>query len=582
MHRGMNNVVIGKKELFSFAERHSDQKVRDYTALGDGAVLMHILNKIFPLYAVHPAPPQTHSITQRTLHNWEVIYRLCAKLSIPLCLLNPSCIASNQEHRGFSALALLFFLFNLSKRPEYSADFAEDVPEELIQYLQSLDSFATLFIGEALDWSAIPEEIGEQIRALPVFHRSAEEERAAEEEAVKQLKKILFPASKRREHVDCSVEFSKKDRMIKPIDQERRKPQVAGASKQTASLNILGTKTFSMKPKYSSPSPTQDLQSVEKTDPLALRAAFDREKALLQQLALKTEECEKLRCREVELVEKLSCMPSQDEAKKAVLHMSTQRSPEMYRFLYEMERERTTALETKLRELCRERTERTTESAALSKLSDAQWKEELQGLLDDIRDPQTNAVIEAHSVANDLHQIIEAEISEGPEREKAERSLHCLWTAYSDLEKRLVRSVELAEEHAPESMALARTSTIDLLPVQHELKEMQQVVEAFYTLTCKREEQWRSLCAKLYQVEKASFSIAEAVEKRQLNCGIDVDEAARERRAKYVDIEQLTEKLLRVSSDSSTSAASSPSFHDWMTQFDEKFQKVLLHIESHA
>ena len=171
----MATIVIGRKELFSFAERYSSRRLVDYTSLADGHVLCCLFSLVFPELRIRPAAPQTHSTTQRAHRNWEWLFRRFARLHIPLEFLQPAALQANEVGCGFSTLVLFYFLHHLSKRADFSAEFALDVAENVMAYLQSTDCIASLLLGNALTWSVIPDALVQPLRDHPGFHQSADE-----------------------------------------------------------------------------------------------------------------------------------------------------------------------------------------------------------------------------------------------------------------------------------------------------------------------------------------------------------------------------------------------------------------------
>ncbi|CBZ23145.1 conserved hypothetical protein [Leishmania mexicana MHOM/GT/2001/U1103] len=189
--KGMSTLVIGRKELFSFADRYSSRRLSDYSSLADGEVLCCLFNLVFPGLRIRPAPAQTHSSTQRAHANWEQLFRRFARLHIPLSFLDPAALRSGSVECGFSTLVLFYFFHHLSKQPDFSAEFALDVAEEVTTYLQSTDCIATLLLGGALQWAAVPEPLAETLRVHPAFHTTAEAEMAQEEEAARTYRSMF-------------------------------------------------------------------------------------------------------------------------------------------------------------------------------------------------------------------------------------------------------------------------------------------------------------------------------------------------------------------------------------------------------
>ncbi|KAG5511876.1 hypothetical protein JKF63_07701 [Porcisia hertigi] len=187
----MTTIVIGRKELFSFAERHSSRHLSDYSSLADGEVLCCLFNLVFPDLRIRPAAAQTHSCTQRAHINWEQLFRRFGGLHIPLPFLNPTALREGSAECGFSTLVLFYFFHHLSKRADFSAEFALDVSEDVTAYLQSTDCIATLLLGNALQWAAVPDSLAQTLRVHPVFHVT-EEARAAQEEEAARIYRSAF------------------------------------------------------------------------------------------------------------------------------------------------------------------------------------------------------------------------------------------------------------------------------------------------------------------------------------------------------------------------------------------------------
>eukprot|EP00796_Vickermania_ingenoplastis_P008606 gene8606-6042_t len=552
----MSNVVIGRKELWSFAERYTGCRVRDVADLADGEVALLLFARIFPCYRLRPASHNTHSVTQRRQFNWESLIRGCVRVRIPLSCVLPAAVGLRRDN-AFALLALLYFLFHLSRRVDFSTEFGEDVPEALLAYLQSMDSIATLFLGEALDWSAVPEAVGEQIRSMPAFHTAPEEDQADEEEAIHQ-----YRAATRKKDDDTSL-----TRSVQP------QPQVIPAANRQADTPLPEADNSPLAPPQA-PTRRSSLVALSigedgaartpERPPGELAASLERERLLLQQLATKTEECERLQCREVELVDQLSRGPK--------WRMDDARSPEMYRFLYEMERDRASAFESKLQEVQRQleaaQLEQRTSIAgsAVHPLDGRIDPRETELLLEDIVDPETGAVVEAHQLANQLHQILSSSVPSQRDRDDGVRAVRLLWGAYSEVERRLVHAVEVMDGAAGE----ARPRTTGTGAALRAVEELQQMVAAFYAATCRREDQWRSLCSKLYQAEKLTLEIAQATEEGP--AGAPLDEMQQRREGCYADIEGLTEALLQLPRSHREEAAQS--LHERMNAIEKHIETL--------
>nr|CCC93498.1 conserved hypothetical protein [Trypanosoma congolense IL3000] len=167
------NVLIGKRELFAFAERYSERRLKDYTELADGAVLCSLFSAVFPTVRLRIASPDVHTQSQLTHLNWVALCKGLSSIGISPTLLNREGLQRGDSESGFSALVLFYFLFHLSRRSDFSAEFAADVSEELTKFLQSIDSIAALIAGGALPLSAVPLPLQEQLQRAVVRVRES-------------------------------------------------------------------------------------------------------------------------------------------------------------------------------------------------------------------------------------------------------------------------------------------------------------------------------------------------------------------------------------------------------------------------
>lgn len=681
----MKRIIIGKKELFAFAERYAGQKVKDFKALEDGEVVALLLSRIFPSYRIVPAPHRTYSFSQRSQYNWEHIFRLCARVHIPLVLIHfPSFgngvnFGDSHSNEGeFSTVALLYFLFHLSKRLDFSAEFSEDVSEELMEYLQSLDSIASLLLGGALDWEGIPVEVEKQIKSFPAFHSTPEEVALAEKEAVRLCRSFLgmrnriTPPETNVEIKESTSEREAKDNCTKnhykSEDYEQKKSNLQSSSRmsqQRSALNALPTSSGTSAEKVSSTSfsslcpPTNNSPASEKTaffsttSTEVLSSAWERERELLHQLALKTEECEQLHCREINWIEKirtlsLSCGASQNSTEKHTVDSPNQsihstkvnpeekNSSEYYRLLYESEKDKRETLEGQLhtmlhlKDIQNNKTSQNSLSSPLTTVSSGEIQsvgvsKNTEGLLGDVRDPDSHQLIYPHSVAHTLYEWILDISLTGSKSDETRMTLlsliRSLWTAYSVLEHRLIVAVDLLEtraegfdveaegklslvsienrRHASSlSIPFLNASTIhkmkhhnddvvattckshqnfDEILVRNELKDLQKRVHELFTTSCRREEQWRILCGKLYQAEKRANILAERMSMQKI-LKEEIEEAASVRSRYFDEIEHLSDQLLPLPSPHSSNRRENESFlssiHEAMSCLDESFSQL--------
>lgn len=689
----MNHVVIGRKELFAFAERYAGKKVKDYRALEDGEVVALLLSRIFPSHRIVPASSETSSFSQRCQYNWELIFRYCARFHIPAVLLcapsfgdSNNCCVSRSLDIGFPTLAFLYFLFHLSKKPDFSAEFSEDVPEEIMEYLQSFDSIASLLLGDAMDWKALPPEVAEEIKTFPAFHSSTAQKSLDEKEAVKLCRSFLGRNSKtntegKGKPQETSSREKKEENEKKQEHQSEDKDNIyysemsstkhSSHSTRDPLANTSGVNVEMVPSKRPSSSrhavPSPDNKSLSFSTPAtadALNSAWERERQLLFQLALKTEECETLQRREVEWVEKIRAFSfsggkslSEEEGKKCTEemgrkettfedpHPESTRLSEFYRLLYEKEREKRVALEAKWSSMLQmdghhgnagsqgdpliPATSHSTSSRDTKRL---ELSQKVEALLDDVRDPETKEFIYPHSVAHTLQEWISSLSLSGTNTKETQQTLlsllRCLWTGYSEVEKRLVNAVDLLDSKLEEYQIVERTSTtsekaqnkrdsssfspysvsrssseensmqkdaeildgdrkhsvVALEKMKEDVEEIEKGVHMLFTTACQREEQWRTLCGKLYQVEKITSTIAERMEMKKAS-EREIREAVVARKTHYAEIEHLTDLLLRLPSSAPSRKKESEEYHfsidDIMSSLSESFSRLrgVLHVQ---
>ena len=157
---------VGRKELFGFVERHAGRRLKEYSDLSDGSVLCALFSKVFPKCKVPVVTKETHSSSQMAHHNWSALASRFRKLGIPLTLIDRRGIEDNEASKGFSAIVLLYFLYNVTRQKDFTAEFVIDVPQELTDFLQSVESVRALVLGGALGLSDVPEQLRAQISEL--------------------------------------------------------------------------------------------------------------------------------------------------------------------------------------------------------------------------------------------------------------------------------------------------------------------------------------------------------------------------------------------------------------------------------
>lgn len=159
-------MLIGKRELFAFAERQTGSKMSNWSDLTTGQCIAELINVTMPLCRIVVPRLTVHSHSQQSSLLWQAISGVVRALRLPESCLNRKRLERQCKELGPSTLVLFFFLFNLSKNPDFTAEFSVEVVPELTQFLQSPDCVFSLVKGGALRLDMVPTAMRVDIEAL--------------------------------------------------------------------------------------------------------------------------------------------------------------------------------------------------------------------------------------------------------------------------------------------------------------------------------------------------------------------------------------------------------------------------------
>lgn len=580
----MATVLIGRKELFAFAERYSSRRLRDYGELADGDVLCRLFSLIFPHYAIAPASPETHSVSQRTQHNWEALHRAFARLHIPLALLQPVALAKNDTDNGFSSLVLFYFLFHLSKKTDFTAEFATDVSEALTAFLQSVDSIAALLLGEALDWEAIPEELGEVIRGRPSFHMPPAEQAAEEEAAARQCRALLAPPPPPATSPDNSFgpRRNKGHRLVPAaaavgagsavVSNSPPAPVEEASATVVSSLASPDRALHQRRPPPSQPTGRR-LESAEVSVTSATSVATAPVEVDAQRhhrrYVEKARECEGLRGANIALLSQVASLETalaHSEERGRTAEGRAAELAEAVGVLAEELEETHAQLADMAAQGSRSSNHHNNDHDSSRLGGDsAEVEQAIETLLAEVVDPTTGAALDAHELASLLHCMLLEHLQDSPvNRGQAQSWLWSVVTAYHELETRLVTAVdvidslqrELGMAEAPrqqQGVVEEGRDAIMQLTQQHETehflrRELERaggVVQRTAARAADREDAWRRLCAALHRSEQLATATATA----------SAGDLAAEREGSYAAVEAATEALAHLNAAPSVAAS---------------------------
>ncbi|RNF01419.1 62 kDa protein Tc-1 [Trypanosoma rangeli] len=451
------SVLIGRRELFAFAERYSSCRLRDYADLADGVVLCSLFNLVFPELRIRTASPQTHTLSQRTQMNWAALRSALDDVGIPLNLLDQGAIQHGDAEKGFSALVLFYFLYHLTKRTDFSAEFATDVSELLTEFLQSIDSIAALVVGGALPLTAVPPQLQESLRIATVARRRRPAPgRAQRREGSLAVSSLGVSEEDNEEWLKRQLSFDTEAMTVSSqlLEDEVRGP-VHVSNEALAGRRCTGQISHQGKRKQRTDKESTVIREIaEKARSCSTSSrsshtargergvmgpsVVEREVELQQALIAMSEECEKLKVQRTELLAQLTKLRAEASANSS-LPMSEENDASKQKL--EEEQRRVAMLEEELIHL-RRILQRTREERCSQTPASASFVEEL---LKDVVDTETGEVVNVHETATSLHSVILDALRDSPRRRHdAQRWLWLIVSAYHVIETRLVTACDLA------------------------------------------------------------------------------------------------------------------------------------------
>ena len=171
---------VGKRELFAFVERQTGVRIgNSFRELASGVVVCQLHNLVFPSVQLRIMSKNTNSASQQAAAHWHELRTAAKSLGLPLKIVNRRVVESADPKQCFSLLILYFFLYNLTKVNDFSAEFSVEVMGELTAFLQSFASIKALVVGGAVQLTAVPEpmrtELRESLRAAVPVQLSEDE-----------------------------------------------------------------------------------------------------------------------------------------------------------------------------------------------------------------------------------------------------------------------------------------------------------------------------------------------------------------------------------------------------------------------
>lgn len=570
----MSFVLIGRKELFSFSDRYSGRRLKDYSGLADGEVLCLLFNRIFPRHAIHPASAHTHTASQRAQLNWEALFRRFAAFHIPIRFLDPMALMVNNAEKGFSTLVLFYFLFHLSKRTDFTAEFALDIAEELTTYLQSMDSVASLLLGEALDWESLPEALGSSIRGLPSFHVPPVRQTALEEEAARLCRTIMNPngGSKstlgpRKAKRAAATAFPHTDQSEGPslfrstppasVDTTLQPHAPPSTSSHDASV-VVDVKSTVVNISASASSCGSDISIVQLSEGSSLHSSPVRHlpqssdtPPRQQPQTVEARECEVEELRKHNAV--LTLTAHTQDAKIAAAHRcDSHLRKDDQRLMERLGTEEIGKAEApQTTKPLYPLTDDTESCVALSS--------EAAALLDDVVDTETGEVVDVRQRASLLHGLLLKHLPSSAARGEAQSWLWSIAAAYHTIETRLVTAVTIIDvlhdrlesgvdavallEHSRSHLQATHEENLQRLHeeehrLREEIRRMHEGHRRAMTLAGAREATWKRLCSSLRDAEVASASLLDGT------ASVAAESVFANREQHYHDIKLFTEELL--------------------------------------
>ncbi|KAH9599162.1 hypothetical protein LSM04_008290 [Trypanosoma melophagium] len=460
------SVLIGKRELFAFAERYSSYRLKDYTDLADGVVLCSLFNLVFPDLRIRTANTQTHTLSQRTQMNWSALRAGLDAVGIPQILLNRDALLQGDPEKGFSALVLFYFLHHLTKRTDFSAEFAIDVTAELTEFLQSIDSIAALVAGGSMPLSAVPPPLQEQLRVATLTRRGRSSSRTHPRKKVNTTvssisslntsemedddddddeqgqegnfeKQLSFNSDMTAKGSQSVKEETTPTAKISPKNRDEDYDDIVKTNKNSGNHTYNHKHTSCTKNKKTIDHGKDDLLNV---------SVVQREVELQKDLIAKSEECEELKMQNLQLLSQLAKLRSETPFNTSSTLASIKsdvaaNTTDVAEDKYEEKSRRLAKAEDEVLQL--RRILQTTKQECLRQLP--QNSTFAQELLEDIVDAETGEVVKVHETATLLNGVILDALRNSPKRrQEAQKWLWQIVSAYHVMETRLVTACDVA------------------------------------------------------------------------------------------------------------------------------------------
>mmetsp|Transcript_10698 Transcript_10698/g.40016 ORF Transcript_10698/g.40016 Transcript_10698/m.40016 type:complete len:1147 (-) Transcript_10698:3624-7064(-) len=145
-------LIIGKKELLSWASQVSQIRCVKFDDLSNGVVFLRIFERIWPKVVDlkrQKWKPNAKSEWESKV-NWDLIKVTMVQLKLPMSVYQKKAIQAGRFKQCYAFLVMLYFLHNLSENHEFSVDFAHPIDGNLAAFLQSPASVESLARGGAL------------------------------------------------------------------------------------------------------------------------------------------------------------------------------------------------------------------------------------------------------------------------------------------------------------------------------------------------------------------------------------------------------------------------------------------------
>ncbi|KAK3234714.1 hypothetical protein CYMTET_55033, partial [Cymbomonas tetramitiformis] len=138
--------TVGKKELLQWASETSGLSITRFEDLKDGGVLLKLFAKTWPL----AVDVRLKSKSKASTGNWDIIKGVFLDLGLPMQVYAPKGIQASKFKACYSLLVMVYFLFHLATKHDFSVDFAHPIDPKLAAYLQSSECIDALARGGAL------------------------------------------------------------------------------------------------------------------------------------------------------------------------------------------------------------------------------------------------------------------------------------------------------------------------------------------------------------------------------------------------------------------------------------------------